>query len=61
MREMKGTMTNLLKREDFINEQELKDKYADEIQPLKKYDEMIELKPLGDKERVKKFDEYIDD
>lgn len=60
MREMKGTMTNLLKREDFINEQELKDKYADEIQPLKKYDEIVEMKPLGEKERVKKFDEFID-
>lgn len=57
---MKGTMTNLLKREDFINEQELKDKYADEIQPLKKYDEIVEMKPLGEKERVKKFDEFID-
>lgn len=61
MRKMKDTMTNLLKREDFINEAVLKEKYTDEIQPLKKYDEMIEMKPLGDKERVKKFDEYIDD
>lgn len=57
---MKGTITNLLNREEFINEQELKEKYADEIQPLKKYDEMIEMKPLGEKERVKKFDEFID-
>lgn len=61
MRKLKDTMTNLLNREEFINEQELKEKYADEIQPLKKYDEMIEMKPLGEKERVKKFDEYIDD
>lgn len=60
MRKMKGTITNLLNREEFINEQELKEKYADEIQPLKKYDEMIEMKPLGEKERVKKFDEFID-
>ncbi len=60
MRKMKDIMTNLLKREDFINEQELKDKYADEIQPLRKYDEIVEMKPLNDKERVKKFDEFID-
>lgn len=55
-----GRMTNILKREDFVNEQSLNEKNED-IKPLKKYAEMINLKPLSDKERVKKFEEYIDD
>lgn len=55
-----GRMTNILKREDFINEQSLNEKDED-IKPLKKYSEMTEIKPLSDKERVKKFEEYIDE
>ena len=55
-----GRMTNILKREDFVNEQSLNEKKED-IKPLKKYAEMINLKPLSDKDRVKKFEEYIDD
>lgn len=55
-----GRMTNILKREDFVNEQSLNEKHED-IKPLKKYAEMTDLKPLSDKERVKKFEEYIDD
>ena len=61
MRKIKDTMTNLLKRGDFINEAMLKEKYGDDNQPLKKYAEMTEIKPLSDKERVKKFEEYIDE
>ena len=55
-----GRMTNILKREDFVNEQSLNEKDED-IKPLKKYSEMTEIKPLSNKERVKKFEEYIDD
>lgn len=55
-----GRMTNILKREDFINEQSLNEKDED-IKPLKKYSEMTEIKPLGENERVKKFEEYIDE
>lgn len=53
-------MTNILKREDFVHQQSLNEKNED-IKPLKKYAEMTDLKPLSDKERVKKFEEYIDD
>lgn len=53
-------MTNILKREDFVNEQSLNEKNED-IKPLKKYAEMINLKPLNENERVKKFEEYIDE
>lgn len=56
-----GIMTNILKREDFVHEQSLNEKNEGEIQPLKKYSEMTDLKPLSDKERVKKFEEYIDE
>lgn len=55
-----GRMTNILKREDFVNEQSLNEKNED-IKPLKKYAEMTEIKPLGENERVKKFEEYIDE
>ncbi len=55
-----GRMTNILKREDFVNEQSLNEKDED-IKPLKKYSEMTEIKPLSNKERVKKFEEYMDD
>lgn len=55
-----GRMTNILKREDFVNEQSLNEK-NEGIKPLKKYSEMTEIKPLGENERVKKFEEYIDD
>ena len=55
-----GRMTNILKREDFVNEQSLKEK-NEGIKPLKKYAEMTDIKPLSDKERVKKFEEYMDD
>lgn len=55
-----GRMTNILKREDFVNEQSLNEKDED-IKPLKKYAEMTDIKPLSDKERVKKFEEYMDD
>ena len=55
-----GRMTNILKREDFVNEQSLNEK-NEGIKPLKKYAEMTDIKPLSDKERVKKFEEYIDD
>ena len=55
-----GRMTNILKREDFVNEQSLNEKDED-IKPLKKYDEMTDIKPLSDKERVKKFEEYMDE
>lgn len=55
-----GRMTNILKREDFVNEQSL-NKKNEGIKPLKKYSEMTEIKPLSDKERVKKFEEYMDD
>ena len=51
-----GRMTNILKREDFVNEQSLNEK-NEGIKPLKKYSEMTEIKPLSDKERVKKFEE----
>lgn len=53
-----GRMTNILKREDFVNEQSLNEKDED-IKPLKKYSEMTEIKPLSNKERVKKFEEYM--
>lgn len=53
-------MTNILKREDFVNEQSLNEKNED-IKPLKKYSEMTDIKPLGENERVKKFEEYIDE
>lgn len=53
-------MTNILKREDFVNEQSLNEK-NEGIKPLKTYAEMTDLKPLSDKERVKKFEEYIDE
>lgn len=56
-----GRMTNILKREDFVHEQSLNEKNEGDIQPLKKYAEMTDIKPLSDKERVKKFEEYIDD
>lgn len=56
-----GRMTNILKREDFVNEQSLNEKNEGDIQPLKKYSEMTEIKPLSDKERVKKFEEYMDE
>lgn len=55
-----GRMTNILKREDFVNEQSLNEK-DEEIKPLKKYSEMTEIKPLSNKERVKKFEEYMDE
>lgn len=55
-----GRLTNILRREDFVNEQSLNEKYGDDIQPLKKYAEITDIKPLSDKERVKKFEEYID-
>lgn len=55
-----GGMTNILKREDFVNEQSLNEKNED-IKPLKKYAEMTDIKSLNDKERVKKFEEYIDE
>ena len=55
-----GRMTNILKREDFVNEQSLNEKDED-IKPLKKYAEMTDIKPLSNKERVKKFEEYMDD
>ena len=55
-----GRMTNILKREDFVNEQSLNEK-DDDIKPLKKYSEMTEIKPLSNKERVKKFEEYMDE
>lgn len=60
MTKFKDTMTNLLKREDFVHQQSLNEKNED-IKPLKKYAEMTDIKPLSDKERVKKFEEYIDD
>ena len=56
-----GRMTNTLKREDFVNEQSLNEKNEGDIQQLKKYAEMTDIKPLSDKERVKKFEEYMDD
>lgn len=56
-----GGMTNILKREDFVHEQSLNEKNEGDIQPLKKYAEMTDIKPLSDKERVKNFEEYIDD
>lgn len=56
-----GRMTNILKREDFVDGQSLNEKNEGDIQPLKKYAEMTDIKPLSDKERVKKFEEYIDD
>ena len=56
-----GIMTNILKREDFVHEQSLNEKNEGDIQPLKKYAEMTDIKPLSDKERVKKFEEYIDE
>lgn len=56
-----GRMTNILKREDFVNEQSLNEKNEGDIQPLKKYAEMTDIKPLSNKERVKKFEEYMDD
>ena len=49
-----------MNREDFVNEQSLNEK-NEGIKPLKKYSEMTEIKPLSDKERVKKFEEYMDD
>lgn len=49
-----GRMTNILKREDFVNEQSLNEK-NEGIKPLKKYAEMTDIKPLSDKERVKKL------
>ena len=55
-----GRMTNILKREDFVNEQSLNEKDED-IKPLKKYSELTEIKPLSNKERVKKFEEYMDE
>lgn len=55
-----GRMTNILKREDFVNEQSLNEKDED-IKPLKKYAEMTDIKPLSNKERVKKFEEYMDE
>ena len=55
-----GIMTNILKREDFVNEQSLNEK-NEGIKPLKKYAEMTDIKPLGENERVKKFEEYIDE
>ena len=55
-----GRMMNILKREDFVNEQSLNEKDED-IKPLKKYAEMTDIKPLSDKERVKKFEEYMDE
>lgn len=54
-------MTNILKREDFVHEQSLNEKNEGDIQPLKKYAEMTDIKPLSDKERVKKFEEYMDE
>ena len=57
---MKRRLTNILKREDFVNEQSLNEKDED-IKPLKKYSEMTEIKPLSNKERVKKFEEYMDE
>lgn len=56
-----GRLTNILKREDFVNEQSLNEKHEDDIQQLKKYAEMTDIKPLGENERVKKFEEHIDD
>ena len=56
-----GRMTDILKREDFVNEQSLNEKNEGDIRPLKKYAEMTDIKPLSDKERVKKFEEYIDE
>lgn len=55
-----GIMTNILKREDFVHEQSLNEK-NEGIKPLKKYAEMTDIKPLGENERVKKFEEYIDE
>lgn len=55
-----GIMTNILKREDFVHEQSLNEK-NEGIKPLKKYAEMTEIKPLSNKERVKKFEEYMDE
>ena len=55
-----GRMTNILKREDFVHQQSLNEKNED-IKPLKKYSEMTDIKPLGENERVKKFEEYIDE
>lgn len=53
-------LTNILNREDFVDEAELKEQNND-IEPLKKCSERIECKLLSEDERVKKFDEYIED
>ena len=47
-------------REDFVDGAELKEQNKD-IEPLKKDSALIVVKPLSEKERVKKFDEYIED
>ena len=53
-------LTNILMREDFVDGAELKEQNKD-IEPLKKDSALIDVKPLSEKERVKKFDEYIAD
>lgn len=53
-------LTNILKREDFVDEAELKGQNND-IEPLKKCSELIECKLLSENDHVKKFDEYIED
>lgn len=53
-------LTNKLNRADFVDGAELKEQNND-IEPLKKCSKLIECKPLSEKERVKKFDEYIED
>ena len=53
-----GRMTNILKREDFVNEQSLNEKDED-IKTLKKYTKMTEIKQLSNKEREKKLKKYI--
>ena len=60
MQKMSDGMTNILSRVDFISEGDLKEQYK-ETKPLQKYGEMIKLKLLSETERVKKFDEFVDD
>lgn len=50
--------TNVLNRKDFVNEVELKETYKRE-ESIRKYIDMIEIKPLDENVRVKNFDEYV--
>lgn len=60
MRKLKNMMSNILNRDDVVNETGL-NKRNDGIDPLEKYKDVVKIKPLNMNEKVKTFEEYVDE